>query len=107
ILYAQSGQLSEAIAAWQKVLAIQGDEPLTHHNLAGALRESGQPEEALEHHQKALAAGGSLSAKDRADFHAQMAVTLDRMGRREEANAQMGEAGQLNPARYGHFARSP
>ena len=51
---APTGQVDEAIATYQQALALKGDYPDAHYNLANALLEKNRPREAAEHFRIAL-----------------------------------------------------
>ena len=50
----QQGRIDDAIAQWQKALAIQPNDAAAHTSLGNALLQKGWPEQAIVHYQTAL-----------------------------------------------------
>ena len=50
----QQGRIDDAIAQWQKALALQPNDAAAHTSLGNAFLQKGWPEKAIVHYQKAL-----------------------------------------------------
>ena len=71
-LLLERGQVNEAIAHFQKALALQPDNAATHNNLGIAFFKKGQMDEAIRQFQEAL-----RLKPDYADAHYNLGVALD------------------------------
>lgn len=91
-LYAQRGEMSEAVAAYEKALALSGDDPALFFNAAFATQRAGHHERAMEFFRRAIALDPKL---DRAWYG--LGLSLAHVGRHEEAIEQFREAARLQP----------
>jgi tetratricopeptide (TPR) repeat protein len=91
-LLLERGQVNEALAHYQKALALQPDNALNHYNLGIALGKKGQTDEAIGQFQEAL-----RLKPDDADTRNNLGTTLDEKGQIDAAIRQYQEALQLNP----------
>ncbi len=78
----RAGQLAEAAALFERSLALNNDDSLTHHGLGLALRDRGDPEAALRH----LHVAAALTSED--------PVILNNIGSIHFAAARFAEARQ-------------
>jgi tetratricopeptide (TPR) repeat protein len=91
----KAGRVTEAIRAYQKLLAVRVDLPDSWYNLALLQRQARQYEAALESYQQALRHG--LRGPEEA--HLNRAVILsDHLARPDAARAELEAALRLNPA---------
>ena len=126
---AAQGRLEEAIAQYQKTVAVQADYAPAHNNLGNLLMQRGRSEEALQHYRKAaqilpgnlktlnnlvatLIATGRFNEAaarcreslaihpDNAELHYHLAVAARGQGRLSEAAEQLRATLKVNP-RYG------
>lgn len=89
---AQHGRASEAEKEYHAALAVDPGFILARMNLGGLLSNSGRPEEALPHFEEVL-----RRAPDQADrVLTEIAITLDRLGRWEEAVDAVRQALEKN-----------
>ena len=96
------GQLGEAVARYERALALAPDHPETLDNLGIVLVDLGRLEEAVAHHERALAV-----RPDSAEAHYNLGSALQRQGRYAEALACYGRALSLKPDHAGaHLNRS-
>jgi tetratricopeptide (TPR) repeat protein len=84
--------VDEAIAHYQRALAIKADYAETHNSLGNALLQEGKVDEAISHFQKALQIKPGL-----AEAHYNLGVALDQMGRVDKAIADYQKALEINP----------
>ena len=98
-LYAEKDRMPEAIAAFERALALQARDAATLFNLGFVLQRVGRHEEALGRFQEALELQPNL---DRAWYG--MGLSLIQCGRFTEAVSRLQEAARLQPlnpfARY-------
>src|SRR5262245_56954129 len=76
----RAGRLIEAEELYLRVLAAELSQPDALHLLGLLYQQAGEPQAALDHLRRAVA-----SAPQRADFHANLGVALEAMGRGNEA----------------------
>jgi tetratricopeptide (TPR) repeat protein len=93
--YRRAGLLSEAIGAYQKLLARHPDSPNSWYNLARLQRQAREHEAALTSYQRALEAG--LSAPEEAHLNRGV-IFSDDLQRYAEAEHELDAALKLNPA---------
>ena len=86
------GRHDDAVASYQRALALNPDYAEAHNNLGISLIELNRPEEAVTSYQRALAV-----KPDFADFHFNVGYALNRLDRREEAVASYRNALALKP----------
>lgn len=86
------GREDEAIARYQKALAIEPSYGLAHHNYGCALLKLGRVDEAIDRFQKAL-----IFHKGFYPAEHYLGVALLRQGRVEEAAVQFGKTLQMQP----------
>ena len=91
-LHAQSGELSQAIPAFEKALALQPDDAALAFNAAFVLQRSGDHERAMTLMQRAITLDPKL---DRAWYG--LGLSLAHVGRYEEAVTKFREAARLQP----------
>ena len=91
-LLLERGQVNEAVAHFQKALALQPDEAMAHYNFGVALVQKGQIDEAIGQYQEAL-----RLEPDHADAHNNLGEALDEKGQTDEAIRQYQEALRLKP----------
>jgi tetratricopeptide (TPR) repeat protein len=92
-LLLERGQVNEAIAHFQKALALQPDNAGAHNNLGLALGKQGQTDEAIRQYQEAI-----RLTPDHPETHNNLGLALDKQGQTDEAVRQYQEAIRLNPA---------
>ena len=90
--YLQEGQLSNAVANFEKALTIRPRYPEAYYNLGCAFLANKQPAEAVDCFQRALALDSSV-----AQIHYKLANALMQSGRYTEAIAEYDRALQLRP----------
>jgi tetratricopeptide (TPR) repeat protein len=88
----EKGRMDEAIAHYQKALAIKPDYAAAHNNLGNALDQMGRVNEAIAHYQKALEI-----RPDYAGAHNNLGNALRQKGRVDEAIVHFQKALQINP----------
>jgi Flp pilus assembly protein TadD len=91
-LYSQRGEMSEAVAAFEKALVLRGDDPALFFNAGFAMQRAGNHERAMALFQRAVAMDPKL---DRAWYG--LGLSLAHVGRYEEALTQFREAARLQP----------
>ena len=91
-LHAQSGELSQAIPALEKALALQPDDAALAFNAAFVLQRSGDHERAMALMQRAITLDPKL---DRAWYG--LGLSLAHVGRYEEAVTKFRQAARLQP----------
>lgn len=91
-LHAQKGELSEAIGAFEKAMALQPDDAALSFNAAFVLQRAGNHERAMVLMRQAIALDPKL---DRAWYG--LGISLAHVGRSEEAVAKFREAARLQP----------
>jgi len=91
-LLLERGQVNEAIAHFQKALALQPDEAWLHNNLGNAFAKNGQLDEAIRQYQEAL-----RLKPDHALAHNNLGLALGREGQMDEAIRQFEQALLLKP----------
>ena len=91
-LHAQSGELSLAIPAFEKALALQPDDAALAFNAAFVLQRSGEHERAMTLMQRAITLDPKL---DRAWYG--LGISLAHVGRNGEAVAKFRAAARLQP----------
>ncbi len=92
LVLARFGRGEEALAAYDKALAIDRDDAIAHNNRGFILEKLGRDEEALAAYDKALAIDPNY-----AKAHNNRGVVLERLGRDEEALAAFDKALAINP----------
>jgi hypothetical protein len=91
----QAGRLPEAIAAYERLLALTPERPNTWYNLARLQRRAGRPEAALASYQRAL----DLGVEQPEEVRLNRGVILsDDLRRPDQAEAELDAALALNPA---------
>ena len=88
----ESGRYEEALAAYDRALALRPDDPTAHMNRGVALEDLGRHEEALAAHDRALAL-----RPDYPNAHMNRGAALGELGRYEEALAASDRALALEP----------
>ncbi len=88
---ARLGKPEVALASYQKALELDPNCASAHSNLAVALVQEGNLEEAESHYRKAL------SGRPTAETHNGLGYVLARRGRTDEATAEFRKAIELNP----------
>jgi len=91
-LYAQNGEISDAVVAYEKALGLQANDPALFFNAGFATQRAGHHERAMELFQRAIALDPKL---DRAWYG--LGLSLAHVGRYEEAITQFREAARLQP----------
>ena len=89
----QTGRKSEAVDAFQKVIALSPQDSAAHSNLGVTLKELGRLDEALASYTQAIAL-----KPDYAEAHSNLGNTLKELGRLDEALARFNRAIALKPA---------
>jgi tetratricopeptide (TPR) repeat protein len=92
VALAASGKTTDAIAVYDKSLAINNDSSQTHNNLGSALAEAGRFDEAMTQIQKAIAIDPDNSAA-----HINLGHLLEVTGHRDEAVQQLTQGLQIAP----------
>jgi tetratricopeptide (TPR) repeat protein len=93
------GQVSEGIVHYQKALALQPDDAVTHYNLGCALGLQGRTDEAIRQFQEAL-----RLKPDYPEARINLGSALGQSGQTDEAIRQFEEILRLNPAQAdAHF----
>jgi predicted O-linked N-acetylglucosamine transferase (SPINDLY family) len=92
VLAGQKGALDTAIDFISQAIAIRGDVPFFHNNIANVLRDQGKYEKALEYYERAL-----VLKPDYAEALNNMGVALQATGRQEQAAAAFEDAIRLKP----------
>ncbi len=87
----QEGKSAEAIAVYEKVLALDPTHLKAHNNVALALAELGQVDKAALHFRK------SLKLEPKAEIYSDLGFVLDRQGKYEEAVENYDKALALDP----------
>jgi Flp pilus assembly protein TadD len=82
----------QEIPEYQRVLEIEPDYVAAYLNWGGALYNKGQYEEAIKLYRKAIAINPI-----NASLHYSLSVALERVGRKQEAEAEMTLAGKIEP----------
>jgi tetratricopeptide (TPR) repeat protein len=95
----QQGRMNEAIAQFQKTLAIDPDNPEANYDLGNAFFQQGRMDEAIAQFQKTLAINSSDMDVhyNYADVHNNLGNVFLRQGRMDEAVAQFQTALAINP----------
>ena len=88
----QTGRLSEALNANQKVVQLASQDSEAHNNLGNTLKEVGRLEEAEASYRQAIALKPNF-----AEAHNNLGNTLKELGRLEEAEASYRQAIALKP----------
>ena len=91
-LYAEKDRYADAIAAFERALALSGEDAATLFNLGFALQKVGRHEEAIGRLSRAVELNPAL---DRAWYG--LGLSLIRCGRFQEAIARLNEAARLQP----------
>jgi len=91
-LLLERGQVNEAIAHFQKALALQPDDAGLHNHFGTVLAKQGQSDEAIRQYQEAL-----RLEPDHADAHNNLGATFAEKGQTDEAIRQYREALRLKP----------
>ena len=91
-LYLEAGNAAKAVEHFEKAVALNPNDYLTHNNLGGCLSRLGRNGEAVEHLKKSLELNPSQFLT-----HLNYAVCLANLGRKEEALPHFKEAIRLNP----------
>jgi hypothetical protein len=96
------GRPEEAVACYERALALAPNHTETCNNLGIALVDLGRLEEAITYYERTLAL-----QPDRADTHYNLGIALERQGRYAKALASYGRALALKPDyAQAHFNRS-
>ncbi|HEU4704149.1 MAG TPA: tetratricopeptide repeat protein, partial [Sphingomicrobium sp.] len=91
----EAGRVGEAIAAYQRLLAVKPDLPGSWYNLGWLQKQARRFEDSLRSYGEALERG----VRDPEEVHLNRAVILsDHLGRPEEALRELESALELNPA---------
>jgi tetratricopeptide (TPR) repeat protein/SAM-dependent methyltransferase len=90
--FARLGRLDDAVAQFERALALKGDLIGAHNNLANALVAQGRPEQALAHFERALALDPKL-----VEAQANLGTTLLGLGRLDAAAAALERALAIAP----------
>ena len=90
---AQEGKNEEALAQYQKALAMDVNQPYILANMAQALAGLGRNEEAISSYEQAIALN-----PDDANFYTNMGVILGKMGKTAESEEAFEKAVAMNPA---------
>jgi tetratricopeptide (TPR) repeat protein len=95
----QQGRMNEAIAQFQKTLAIDPNNPEANYDLGNAFFQQGRMDEAIAQFQKTLAINSSDMDVhyNYADVHNNLGNVFLRQGRMDEAVAQFQTALAINP----------
>ena len=95
----QQGRMNEAIAQFQKTLAIDPNNPEANYDLGNAFFQQGRMDEAIAQFQKTLAINSSDMDVhyNYADVHNNLGNVFLRQGRMDEAVAQFQKALAINP----------
>ena len=102
--YRRQGDLGQATATFERILALDPDFAEAHHNLGITLMNSGQPDLALPHLKRAVAL-----RPESAPFHVSLAWALLRLHRVVESTAHCQRAIELEPnhaAAHHHLANA-
>ena len=91
-LFLDRGKVNEAIAHFQKALALQSDDAGLHNNLGNALLKKGHTDEAIRQYQEAL----RLKPDDAAAYY-NLGNALGKRGQMDEAIGHFREALRLKP----------
>ena len=91
-LHAERGEKGEAVAAFEKALALKADDPALLFNAGFATQRAADHERALTLFRRAIALDPKI---DRAWYG--LGLSLAHLGRHEEAIAQFREAARLQP----------
>ena len=91
-LYAQEGEMSEAVPAFEKALALRPGDAELCFNAAFAIQRAGNHPRAIELMEQAIAIDAKL---DRAWYG--LGLSLAHVGRHEQAVAKFREAARLQP----------
>jgi tetratricopeptide (TPR) repeat protein len=91
----EAGRMDEAVARYEKAIAIQPDYLPAYNNLGVTLRTQGRLEDAIHAYQRGLAVG------DYADLHFNLANALIASGRANEAESHLKRALATSPASAG------
>ena len=91
-LHAQRGEMSEAVTAFEKALALKGDDSALFFNAGFATQRAGDHERAMALFRRAIALDPKL---DRAWYG--LGLSLAHVGRHEEAITKFREAVRLQP----------
>jgi tetratricopeptide (TPR) repeat protein len=91
--YLHEGNITNAVADFDKALAIQPRYPEAYYNMGRAFLTNNQPDVAVDCFQRALALDSGV-----AEIHFRLGCALAQLGRPAEAIAQYSQALQLNPA---------
>ncbi len=91
-VFAQTGRKSEAVAAYQKTIALSPRDAEAHNNLANTLKELGRLVEAEASYSKAIAL-----QPDFAEAYNNLGVTLQKLARLDGAEASFNQAIALQP----------
>ena len=92
VALAASGKTTDAIAAYDKSLAMNNDSSQTHNNLGSALAEAGRFDEAITQIEKAIALD-----PDNGTAHINLGHLLEVTGHRDEAIEQLKAGIQIAP----------
>jgi Flp pilus assembly protein TadD len=88
----EKNQYEKSVAAWQKAMELDAEDPRAHRHLGVALAASGRLNEAVGEFQRSIQLEpGSSTAREN------FGIALARLGRLDEAIEQMQKAAELNP----------
>jgi Flp pilus assembly protein TadD len=90
--YLHQGEITNAVAGFEKALELQPRYPEAYYNLGRAFLTNNQPDVAVDCFQRALALDPNV-----AEIHSKLAYALAQWGRPAEAIAQYSQALQLSP----------
>ena len=87
VLAGQVGRYDFAVELIGQAIAVRGDDPLFHYNLANALRDQGKPDEAAAGYERAL-----KFKPDLAEAHNNLGIIFQSQGRLDDAAAHFTRA---------------
>lgn len=92
IRFAQAGQWSDAIAAFEQAIAVNPSNPWAYFNMGSALQSAGRLQESVEAYRRSLAIG-----PDNAGTHCYLAEVLAEQGNFDQAFVSFRKALELKP----------
>jgi Flp pilus assembly protein TadD len=88
----EKGQYDDAVARWQKALALNPDDAKAHLNLGYVMQKSGRLDEAIDQYRTALKINSSYAAA-----HTNLGIALATAGRLDEGKEQFEMALAIDP----------
>ncbi len=88
----EKGQYNDAVAGWQKALALNPDDAKAHLNLGYVMQQSGRLDEAIGEYRTALKINSSYAAA-----HSNLGIALATAGRLDEGIEQYEKALEIDP----------